>query len=165
MFAYCENNPANRYDANGYVPSAIPYGSPGWFGAWLSEQILDRFKEVEEEKKRNGDVYFVPTHKGGQVKNSFIVTEWSDIYQHSSNLKQQYPEKFIGSVEGMAIEWAVHNLACYIPFLSLERAKDVDFGSTIFADAHPGFNVMMWGLYYLISPSQYRTDLKAMSVE
>ena len=95
------------------------------------------------------------------MKNSFLITSWSDIYEYSCNLKQQYPENFKGSATGMTVEWVVHNVACYFPFFSLERAKDVDLGYTIFDDSHPGMNLAMWAMYYLLSPEQYQADLEA----
>ena len=171
MFAYCLNNPVNSKDPLGHQSVGSYYEDPaGWLGSeigrWISEMIEKRKQELEEKKKQANAVTFVPNSSGGgQVTNSFTITNWSDIYQYSCNLKQQYPEQFKGSPEGMAVEWVAHNVACYIPFLDLDRAKDVDFGATIFDDSHAGMNMLMWATYAALFPQQYQNDLQASLLE
>ena len=127
----------------------------------MSEKISRRKEEIKEAKEKSDTVSFDPNAdgNGGTVNNSFLITSWSDIYEYSSNLKKEYPENFKGSVEGMAWEWKVHNIACYVPFLELEKAQHVDFGKTIFDDPHPGMNYLMWATYHLLFPDQFQADL------
>ena len=131
-------------------------------GEWLVDIFRRRRKEIEKRQMEDNTVSFIPNKNGGgKVTNSYMLTSWSDIYEYSCDIKQQYPDQFKGSAEGMAVEWAVHTVACYIPFLDLDRAKDVDFGYTIFYDSHTGMNLAMWGVYYVLSPEQYHADLEA----
>ena len=168
MFAYCNNNPVVFADYTGTAPEycvddpAVELGKI--IGEWISNTI-DAFnrrkEEIEEKKRENSEVKFKPNEDGGgKIVNSYTITGWDEIYEYSSNIKEEYPSNFKGSVEGMAVEWAVHNVACYIPFFDLDKAKDVDLGSTIFDDTHPGMNMAMWMLYGIMCPNEYKSDIK-----
>jgi len=165
MFAYCQNNVINMKDASGnkavfYVSDDLAGDVGRKIGEWFAEKINDRLDEIEEEKEKDSTLRFDPrTNNGGKIVNSFTVTSIVDIWKYSYDLKQQYPDNFEGSYEGIAVEWVVHNIACYVPFLSLDRAKDADVGSTIFEDDHTGMNVAMWAVYAYMYPVQFVSDL------
>ena len=160
MFAYCLNNPTNYTDKTGNCSDcSLPEGNPDI--AHLIKMFLERFREVEEKKKNADEKHFEEnTNGGGKLWNSFTTEGLYEIAEESYILvnESEYIDSFHGSHEGVFIEWGCHNVACYIPFVDLDRAMHVDLGYTIFDDPNKGFNCLMWGFYAWIFPEEYQDD-------
>lgn len=161
MFAYCGNNPTNYTDNKGTYPVCaspdIPYDVVTTAGI-----IVDRFQRVKEEKEKTGEMTFIPkSDGGGQLRNSFTLGRLDEMAEYSYYLvnESEYADSFQGNYEAVFLEWVIHDVACYVPFLELEKGMHVDWGYTIFDDDHPGFNALMWGVYAVVYPEQYQEDL------
>ena len=162
MFSYCYNDPVNRVDYSGTLPVLYNYDpdreSFDEMGREIAKKLVEnynafvaRYKEVEQLKQINSIPKFNERDYGGQIENSFVVTDLGDIHTICCDLKMQYPDKFTGTPAGMTIEWAAHNAACYVPGVDLQRAMHVDFEKTIFSNTN-SFSPIMYGVYYLLFP-------------
>lgn len=132
---------------------------------WIAlalDVIADRVQEVNEEKEKAEDLTFENNSSGGvKIRNSFTTNGLYEIAEYSYTLvnESEYADYFQGNYEGVFVEWALHNAACYIPGVDLDRAKHVDLGQTIFDDQNEWFRLAMWGVYSWLFPEQYQEDL------
>ena len=73
-------------------------------GKWIYDTFKDRKEEIEKSKKEDSEVRFkANSDGGGKIVNSYTITDWDEIYEYSSKLKEEYPSNFKGS----ARQWTV----------------------------------------------------------
>ena len=147
MFAYCLNNSVCFADYHGTKVEQFPIPFEG-------ETIIDKWKKQGVE--------FIPneTNGGGQIRNSYKITDPDEMYQYAQYLRKN-TDYFSGSVEAMVFEWQVHNIIYASVNKShpwSEKAKHVDLGRTIYNDNHGKMSELMINAFELWNPAQAQND-------
>jgi hypothetical protein len=118
-------------------------------------------ENIIEKWKKQG-VEFIPDEEGngGQIHNSYRITDPSEMYQYALHLRNN-TDYFSGSVEAIVFEWYVHNAIYAVVDESnpwSERAKHVDLGRTIYDDDHGKWTDMMIAAFQMWYPEQAQND-------
>lgn len=153
MFAYCENNPANRLDCGGSI--------------WVNVIIASALITVKDIYCISSGYVSPKLSEDGnvQVKNSYSIFNpvvklgYSTYLNHFSECKKA----IAGTSIGVFYEWELHNIAYRVfnPIAILTgsekakqyvvSAKNVDLGKTIYADnGHGKMSIIMKKTYEAI---------------
>ena len=162
MYAYCGNNPVVNFDPNGHkMYSALEQNC---YGKVDSNCLQAKLAAQGVTYVSYGD------GNGGRINNSYKVTNKTAMEEFCQYLKTSTND-FSGSVEGMVVEWQLHN-ALYQYFDKFdpenpwhESARSVDLGRTIYDDSHDLWGMSnfasaaMWSIYSVMYPVEANNDL------
>ena len=135
LYAYCGNDPVNKYDPTGNIAISTIIGIVDLAVTANDIYQIARGADNGEELKVSisGD--------NVRIKNSYkIVTPWIR-HGYSFYLNHFNPnakDVIQGSTVGVQFEWTLHNVAVTLN-IGGDSAKDLDVGRTIFSDmmSHP----------------------------
>ncbi len=162
MFVYCNNNPIMYSDSLGKAAMFsctvnVCDGGSGYTNVDITQEIFgerESRRRRSEEAIESGDVFY-EVHNDGTVKihNSYKVRSIPVMIDFIS---ENRGDEIKGSTTGVVFEWVLHNAAYDCG--KTDQAADLDVGSTIYADRHGIFTVLMIMGYWACSPSFARYD-------
>ena len=139
LYAYCGNDPINKYDPTGHIAISTIIGIIIGVVA-LAATANDIYQIVRGED--NGDGLIVSVSGDNvHIKNSYkILTPWMR-YGYSfylNHFNHNTKDVIQGSTAGVQFEWELHNYAAWLG-IGGDLAKHLDVGKSIFADGktHP----------------------------
>ena len=157
LYSYSNNNPETNYDPDGHLGLFIFLTLGYWIslGAVVTIHDLVSLSKLEITPNQNdGNV---------EIKNSYLIfTPWMQyFFAFSLNHFDNKTKSIIqGSTFGVQFEWFLHNV--YYCFTHASNAKDLDVGSTIFADVGHGYKGDLMKIAYMIVRALTYSWLHAM---
>ena len=132
LYAYCDNNPINKFDPTGHFGIWTILGIILGIGA-LAATANDIYQVA------SGNVYVDKNETNSEnvhIENSYkILTPWMRYgYSfYSNHFNSNTKDVIQGSTAGVQFEWELHNYAAWLG-IGGDSAKHLDVGKSIFAD-------------------------------
>ena len=139
LYAYCGNDPVNKYDPSGHIAISTIIGIIIGVVA-LAATANDIYQIARGEDNGEGLKVMI-SGDNVHVKNSYkILTPWMR-YGYSfylNHFNHNTKDVIQGSTAGVQFEWELHNYAAWLG-IGGDSAKHLDVGKSIFADGktHP----------------------------
>ena len=137
LYAYCENDPINKYDPTGHIGILTIIGIILGIGA-----LAATANDIYQITRDDGEGLKVSASSNNvHIKNSYkILTPWMRyIYSfYLNHINPNTKDVIQGSSFGVYYEWELHNYAAWLGFGG-DSAKHLDVGKSIFSDgeSHP----------------------------
>ena len=178
LYTYCNNNPITGYDPNGnwnwgkfltiagYLVGA-GLGIPG--SAEVCAVITNDIYQVVQIEK-NIDERIIVEDGSLEIVDSYKIVSTSVGLAYSiylNHFNKATKDTIKGTTIGLQYEWLLHNLLYYISFGTIQNAKSVNVGNSIFSDNHSGgimgvgSNIMKISYFFLLPIEIVILDLLA----
>ena len=139
LYAYCGNDPVNKYDPSGHIAISTIIGIIIGVVA-LAATANDIYQIARGEDNGEG-LKVTISGDNVRIKNSYkILTPWMR-YGYSfylNHFNHNTKDVIQGSTAGVQFEWELHNYAAWLG-IGGDLAKHLDVGKSIFSDGktHP----------------------------
>ena len=157
LFAYCNNDPINKWDPSGHIPIITLI----IIGLIVAGLVAATANDVYQIFFNENGISYETTENGVKIKNSYkIITPWGRwLYSfYLNHINPKTKDIIQGSTSGMEFEIHMHNLAYWFG-IERDKTKDTDLGKTIFNDSHAFYdengNVSPEGLMSIVMKCLY----------
>lgn len=129
LYAYCNNNPVNKYDPTGHIAwwvIALIVVGVATIATSIGEVVA--YNNAEEIYEQYKDTIQI---EDGVIYGSSEVSNLFHIWALSAYVRYYTDSGAKGTSYGLAIEWMYHNIG---NSFGMSGGAEVNFGKTIFSD-------------------------------